>query len=498
MIYTRKSISRATAIEYGSLDAQEDICRGYIERHAAEGWKYTGSYCDDGVSGGHTERPALQQLLKGGKQRAFDCVVIYKLDRLARNTRDFLNLLEDFAANGVEVVSVSENFDCSGMMGKMMRNLLMLFAEFERGCIRERCREWAHAAQMRGLFLGALPPFGYKRNRQRLEVDREQADVVQRIYRLYASGWGLGRIASEMNRLKVPKKRVGRARCGPWIGNNVRDILRNPVYKGYIRCGGELFPGQHEALVSESLWQLVANRMEEAGKRMREIFGRNGKKIHYPLQGLVVCGLCGYRMKGICTRRDEGHLRYYACASRVRGGKEACDCSWVNAKVLEDSLYELLQRVPFRMLRKILRGPGGAEPASLSRLPRETLFHRLFERIVFYGDSGMVGLCPRMAADAELQLPVIHRPGGSEPGVQLPGYPKHAQPPGRPMGSRPTLRAITMANALRLEEVLASGCFRSPAAMARALGISRSLIYNRLAMLNQPVETIERLLFETF
>ena len=475
------------------------MCRGYIEQHAAQGWQYTGSYRDDGMSGGHTERPALQQLRNDARQRAFDCVVIYKLDRLARNTRDFLNLLEEVAGYDVEIVSVSENFDCSGVMGQMMRNLLILFAEFERGCIRERCREWALAARKKGLFLGALPPFGYKRVRSRLVVDEQEAVMVRKIYRLYASGWGLSRVARELNRLKVAKQQTGRSLKSPWTGTNVRDILRNPVYKGYIRCEGELYPGQHQALISETLWQLVAGKMEAAGKRMQEIFSRPGRRLHYPLQGLVVCGLCGYRMKCICTRRDKEHLRYYACASRVRGGKEACPCAWVNAAALENALYELLQGVPFKMIRKALKSNGvEGEPESLSRIPRETLFRGIFSRIICYNENGHVGVCTRQADDTELQLPVIPGPSGRVPGLKLPMSRCLKAPPGRPVGTRPTLRAITMANALRLDEVLGSGCFRSPAAMARALGMSRTLIYSRLEMLNRPVEEIERLLFETF
>lgn len=100
VIYSRKSVFKGLDQVYNSLEAQEDMARSFIHSHSAEGWVYLRTYSDAGLSGSNTNRPALQQLLAAAEQREFDMLVVFKLDRLARNQRDFLNLLDELADAG--------------------------------------------------------------------------------------------------------------------------------------------------------------------------------------------------------------------------------------------------------------------------------------------------------------------------------------------------------------------------------------------------------------
>ena len=108
VIYSRKSVFKGLDQKYNSLEAQEDMAKSFIHSHTAEGWIYLRTYSDAGLSGSNTNRPALQELLAAARRKEFEMLVVFKLDRLARNQRDFLNLLDELAQNGVEVASVSE------------------------------------------------------------------------------------------------------------------------------------------------------------------------------------------------------------------------------------------------------------------------------------------------------------------------------------------------------------------------------------------------------
>ena len=129
VIYSRKSVFKGLDQKYNSLEAQEDMAKSFIHSHGAEGWTYLRTYSDAGLSGSNTNRPALQELLAAARRHEFEMLVVFKLDRLARNQRDFLNLLDELSNNGVEVASVSEPFDTSTYMVRAMRNLLGVFAE---------------------------------------------------------------------------------------------------------------------------------------------------------------------------------------------------------------------------------------------------------------------------------------------------------------------------------------------------------------------------------
>ena len=106
-IYVRKSTVKGLEQQYNSLDAQEDRCKTFIELHESDGWVHVQTFSDAGISGGTAQRPALNQMLDAARRKKFDMVIVFKLDRLARNQRDFLNMLDTLEKNGVEVASAT-------------------------------------------------------------------------------------------------------------------------------------------------------------------------------------------------------------------------------------------------------------------------------------------------------------------------------------------------------------------------------------------------------
>ena len=162
-IYTRKSTEEGLDMEFNSLDAQYDSCERYIQIHDHEGWDIIpDKYDDGGFSGGTVERPALKRLINDIKSGKIDIVVVYRIDLLSRSLLDFLNLMKVFETHAVSFVSVTQNFDTSTPMGKLMLNVLLSFAQFEREITGERIRDKIASSKRKGMWMGGFTPLGYE------------------------------------------------------------------------------------------------------------------------------------------------------------------------------------------------------------------------------------------------------------------------------------------------------------------------------------------------
>jgi site-specific DNA recombinase len=130
-------------------------------------------YDDGGISGGTLERPGLQRLLEDIEDGLVDVVVVYKIDRLSRSLADFAKLVEVFDRNGVTFVSVTQSFNTTTSMGRLTLNILLSFAQFEREVTAERIRDKVAASRKKGMWMGGVPPYGYRVENRKLVVDEE-------------------------------------------------------------------------------------------------------------------------------------------------------------------------------------------------------------------------------------------------------------------------------------------------------------------------------------
>lgn len=143
-IYTRKSSEEGLEQDFNSLDAQREA---YVKSQAELGWRAIKErYDDGGISGGTLERPALKRLLQALEAKLIDIIVIYKIDRLTRSLTDFAKLAERFDALNVSFVSVTQQFNTATSMGRLMLNVLLSFAQFEREITGERIRDKIRAS----------------------------------------------------------------------------------------------------------------------------------------------------------------------------------------------------------------------------------------------------------------------------------------------------------------------------------------------------------------
>src|ERR1700758_101162 len=154
-IYTRVSTDQGLEQDFNSLDAQYDASQAYIRSQVHAGWTLLrAKYDDGGFSGGHTDRPALQQLLEDVRFRRVDVIVVYKVDRLTRSLADFAKLVELFDPHHVAFVSVTQQFNTTTSMGRLTLNVLLSFAQFEREVAGERIRDKIAASKRKGIWMG--------------------------------------------------------------------------------------------------------------------------------------------------------------------------------------------------------------------------------------------------------------------------------------------------------------------------------------------------------
>jgi len=349
-ILTRTSTEEGLDSEFNSLDAQRESGEAYVASQKHEGWVTLSTrYDDGGYSGATLDRPALQRLLADIEAGKVDCVVVYKLDRLTRSLLDFAKLVEIFDRHNVSFVSVTQHFDTSTSMGRLMVNILLSFAQFEREIIGERIRDKVAATRRKGKYTGGPPVLGYDvdRERKRLVVNAEEAKLVLRIFSDFGQTGSTTTLAQELNEeghtTKSWTTKAGKHRAGkPWNKVLVYRVLNNPLYIGEVTHKGERYPGEHEPIVPRRLWDQAHSILERNG-HARGV--RTRAKTPALLRGIIRCAHCGCSMGPSFTKRRGKVYRYYVCIHASKHGAGSCPVGSVPAGEIERAVIEQLRAV---------------------------------------------------------------------------------------------------------------------------------------------------------
>ena len=268
-VYTRKSNDEGLDQEFNSIDAQFESGVAYIASQKHEGWILSADrYDDPDYSGGSLNRPALQRLMRDVQARRVDMIVVYKIDRLTRSLKDFCALAETLDQFGVAFVSVTQQFNTSTAMGRLILNILLAFAQFERENGAERVRDKIAASKKKGYWMGGVPPLGYDVCDRKLIVNEEEARQVRAIFERFLQVGCVVQLVAELGAQGVLTKswvtQSGRRREGGAIDRQfVSKLLRNPIYTGLISHKGTTYPGQHASLVEKGVWDDVQSRLSE-------------------------------------------------------------------------------------------------------------------------------------------------------------------------------------------------------------------------------------------
>ena len=309
-IYIR--VSTAIQAEEGySIDEQKAKLEAYCE---IKDWKIYDTYIDGGFSGANTQRPELERLISDAKKRKFDTVLVYKLDRLSRSQKDTLYLIEDiFIKNNIAFLSLQENFDTSTPFGKAMIGLLSVFAQLEREQIKERMQLGKIGRAKAGKsMMWAKTSYGYDYHRETgtITINPAQALAVKFIFESYLRGRSITKLRDDLNE-KYPKH-------VPWSYRAVRAILDNPVYCGFNQYKGEIYPGNHEPIISKEEYDKTQSELKIRQRTAAENVNPRPFQAKYILSGIGQCGYCGAPLKIILgvKRKDGSRFKKYECHQR--------------------------------------------------------------------------------------------------------------------------------------------------------------------------------------
>lgn len=387
-IYTRKSTEEGLEQEFNSLDAQREAGEAFIISQRHEGWTVMPQrYDDGGFSGGTMDRPALERLLEDVENHRVDCVVVYKVDRLSRSLLDFAKIIEVFDRNGVSFCSVTQQFNTSTSMGRLVLNVLLSFAQFEREIIGERIRDKVAAAKRKGKFTGGTPPLGYDVDpeKTRLAVNPDEARLVRHVFKRFAEIGSPLAVAEELNKKGITTKawmtKNGTFREGkPWHKMHIYRVLYNRTYLGEVLHKDKTYPGEHEAIVTKDLWARAHSVIED-NKRHRSQHVR--AKAPALLKGLIRCGACDKAMSPVSTGPAHRNYRYYTCGRAAKTGYHNCPVRSVPAGDIEGAVVQQLRAI-FKspeMIAQTYKATNELEAEDIDRLrsERDELETRLAE-----------------------------------------------------------------------------------------------------------------------
>jgi site-specific DNA recombinase len=274
-------------------------------------------------------------------------VVVYKVDRLSRSLLDFARMMETFEHHHVAFVSVTQQFNTAHSMGRLVLNVLLSFAQFEREIISERTRDKIAAARRKGKWCGGLPLLGYDVDPRgsKLVVNAEEAQQVQAIFALYLECGGLLATVQELAKRGWKNKRW-QTRKGPVRGGlsftkaSLHHLLTNVVYRGKVKYKNEVHPGEHQAIVDSQVWQQVQEKLSRP-TRSRERFSSGAY-----LKGLLHCRPCGTAMTPTYACKNGGRrYGYYVCTNALQRGRTGCPSRSLPGPAIEEWVLERLQEV---------------------------------------------------------------------------------------------------------------------------------------------------------
>lgn len=363
-IYCRKSVFVEGSV---SIETQINLCKDYINKKY-ENIKFE-VFEDEGFSGGNTNRPAFQKMLKLIELNELDIVICYKIDRIARNTLDFLHTLEKFKNNNVELISVSEGFDPNTQMGKVMLTLLASFAEMERSNIQQRVSDNMLSIAKKGRWTGGSAPTGFI-NSINGGLEISNGNLIKDIFNMKYHN----NLNSEI--MSHAKEKYNHT----FSGVTLASAFRKPIYvksseivslylkhKGYTVLGKENLTTSYltytnkdtkyavvsdiPGLINPDVWLAINKQMDEnisrEGNRFSEKYWLT-KTLHCKCCGKTYCGhtkntKTKYYKKDGTEKIYESTIDYYMCRDMLKGKLKTCtNTKRIKKDYLEDRVSELI------------------------------------------------------------------------------------------------------------------------------------------------------------
>lgn len=355
VIYCRVSTEEQQSDDSYSLPNQENRCLSYLKSKESkikdvEVVKEVGSGKD------LKKRPKFRKILKDIEKGNIDTIVVYKLDRLSRSTRDIYDFLDLVKAKNVSFISITESFDTSTAMGRAMLGVAAVFSQLTRETISENVKDGLNQRKRQGLVpTGA--PYGYQNVKDEkgiktivpstkpriingeVIVDKvPHPEVVKMIYDFYLNkGYGLSRIATILNNMKIPTCYYPKTQM--WNRQSILCILDSSIYTSLVRINGKLSEASHEAIIDRATWEAVQQKRKE-----RRTISTSMQASNNLLSGIARCMKCNRAMV-VHRENDKARTKKLRCVGNSKIGDKACRGIDVKTSVLEDIVLSEIKKV---------------------------------------------------------------------------------------------------------------------------------------------------------
>ncbi|MBM3255144.1 MAG: recombinase family protein [Candidatus Omnitrophica bacterium] len=327
-VYVRVSTEEQAKEGY-SLAAQTDKIVEYIKN---KGWTYSEVYCDDGYTASNRRRPALEKMLDDATAKQFEAVLVYRIDRLSRNLKDLIEIVEELAKNGAGFKSITELIDTTTPEGRLMFHQFGSFAQYERELIAQRTALGLEKRLKLGLWPSGVAPFGYTLKEGKLQITEKEAKIVRLMFDLYLNkNYGVVNIARYLNGLNIKTRRGNK-----WRFTVVYHILTNPTYIGVNVRGGERVTGAHKPIIKEEVFNKIKEIFPTRKAKTRSFVSPN------LFTGFIFCG-CGSPMHVTYGGPPKDKYKYYVCARRLT--YKDCKTEILRTDVLENSVINQIKLI---------------------------------------------------------------------------------------------------------------------------------------------------------
>jgi site-specific DNA recombinase len=328
-----------------SLSAQLKALKEYA---AKNGYSVVREFVDEAESGRTSARPAFREMIALAKLKhpPFETILVWKLNRFARNREDSIIYKSLLRRQGIQVVSINELLEPTPA-GRMLEGIIEVLDEFYSANLAQDVTRGMRESASRGFFSGGKPPYGYTiskkkdehKMRSTLVPDPLTAQIVKRAFQECVSGKGLREIARGLNRdgLTTPNGKR-------WVGTAIHRILKNEAYVGTLVWGKR---NGTDPVRVENAWPAITDR--DTFDKVGAVLEARGPRIIHPrrtvseylLSGLMKCGVCGKSMSGHSAK--SGQFFYYRCANASKRGADECRGHWIPKSKIENFIIDKIR-----------------------------------------------------------------------------------------------------------------------------------------------------------
>ena len=291
-------------------------------------------YIDRALTGTTDKRPDFLQMIEDSKKKSFQFVIVYQLDRFARNRYDSAIYKSKLKKNGVRVLSAKENItdDASGIL---IEGVLESMAEYYSAELAQKIKRGIAISASKCKFFGGSVPLGYKVDAEKnIIIDDDTAPVVKRMFQMLANGYNYVQIGNYLNEHGIKTSHGAK-----WNKNSFHSIFSNRRYLGKYIFQGKETDGGIPRIIDDDLF----NQVQQVLAKYAAAPARGKAKVPYLLSDKLICGKCGAKMTGISATSKTGKLHhYYRCVNVIPSHK--CDKHTIRQKVIEDAVVEEIMR----------------------------------------------------------------------------------------------------------------------------------------------------------